>query len=114
MRRVEFELSDERPEERERLNSAKAPSFGLRLWRRISENSAVIWPLAYLCALIWLGIALTRHSPLDFVVIAVWCLLGTINLAVHVRRARRRDSRSAADTDSSADEADGRRRSDLR
>lgn len=110
MGRAELELSDERPGERS--TSMRTPGPAMRLWRRISNNSAVMWPLAYLGALIWLGIALTRRSPLDFAVIGVLCALGTFGLAVSVSRARRRESERAADTETGADKLDGPR-SDL-
>lgn len=90
----------------------RTPGPAVRPWWRISDNSAVMWPLAYLGALIWLGIALTRRSPLDFAVIGVWCALGTFGLAVSLTRARRRESEQAAGTESGADRLDGPR-SDL-
>jgi hypothetical protein len=98
-------MSDERHDEQ--LTSTKAPGPAMRLWQRILDNSALVWPLAYLGALIWLGIALSRRSPLDFAVIAVWCALGTFGLTVSVRQARRRDSERAADTENGADKVDG-------
>jgi hypothetical protein len=110
MLKEELKLSDERPDERSTSTRTAGPA--IRLWRRISNNSAVTWPLAYLGALIWLGIALTRRSPLDFAVIGVWCALGTSGLAVSVTRARRLGIERAADTESGADKLDGPR-SDL-
>lgn len=97
-------MSDERPEKRS--TSARTPGPAKCLWRRVKNNSAVMWPLAYLGAAIWLGIALTRRSPLDFAVIAVWCALGTFGLAVSVRRTRRRERERAADTEDGADKLD--------